>query len=1063
MSLVNPGLGDRLISCVIEIQGREARASDDTVSGRAIKEIVCRQILVLAEYLDRGDGTNALDYDDEQRTASENFYKRQTVGLMAWLLERLHAEPVRTWAEVDELGEILGDLMSGEDTEWRREIVTLGGERGITVERMQTIAGTVAFNTPGGAVSVHVHQARDPDVALNGVDVYLLEEVVGESATEPTGRYAVMVDDPWWGRRIQPAEFVAAPFTQHVTMGYRLNGVIREDGEAVEGANVSLELELDSVEDGRVVCWDSLEYNELVWDSQLETWVEGANVYAPIMTDEDGRWETIVPKGDGALYQRAGDLRDDSAQTAARGMPRCLTGVSCAYLGRKVAVVEGQEAVLDILSGRLEISGEVGTVLRVGMLDDPGEEHTIPASGTVTLSGLAEASYAIVAFRLTAWDTWDQSYGCARVIADVRRGETTSVTLPTMEHYADPDVICGRVWERPGVPAAGMEIVVIDTEECEIVGTLATTDDEGYWEAEIPPEGLGGQPAIHDARWGSLPVLGVPYSDVVLGARAYAAAYEQYKPEAWRRPLRGHKNFQYCPGSVVVRDAESAEEWETEETAYGGWLTTETLPKFKYVADIEELVYGGAQAHIYDVLVDGEVRIAGFELRGQPFDDTGSGAGEYRAAGYYPEQKLLMGGKIHGNVLVGSDRRVTGNLPEAARVGLEFGEHAAFFEARVAPTGGGGEVRSCVADLVCPYCGGPAQRGPSGACLRGFCMQCADAFGRGDAMDCRGYFETPTLAASGAQGYPMRMVRRSERDGSWSRRVAYHWRPDLYDESDAFLTQSGQGQPTNAPRWVAKHVDEVGDGAGFGGFDGDRQDPYVEGHDRSYFEGLEEIDRALGLAALKLVFPYGHVAPMTYVVEIDCVREDGEIETRTVTIPAGTAGPDANNEFGDVIRLVERDKLLAESTGSPYREVGLYTGVADVRLVEPASAPGCKFTIVNDVPWLASVEGVPVEAEAATPVALQMARAWGSPHLLDDAVGQVFLFYVDGGDIHMRRRSGLPGKWSEARAVTDTGDLDEPWAGKDERGELVVVCSRADGRLAVLRSRDDGRTWEEVR
>ena len=1060
MSLVNPGLGDRLIGCVIEIQGREASAGDDTAAGRAIKALVCRRIILLAEYLDRGDGANALDYDDEQRTAGENFYKRETVGLIAWLLARLHAEPVRTWAEVDELAEILADLMTGEDIGWRREIVALGSARGITVERAQTIAGTVAFDTPGGTVTVHVYQARDPDVALNGVDVYLLEELTEEGADGPSGRYAVMVDDPWWGRRIEPAAFAQAPFTQHVAMGYRLTGIIREDGQAVEGANVSLELALDSVEDGRVVCWDSLEFNGLVWDSQLGSWVEGANVYAPITTDEDGRWETIASKGHGALYQREGDRRDDSAETAARGLTRCLSGVSCAYLGRKVAVVEGTEAVLDILSGRLEISGDEGTVLRVGTLDDPGEEHTIPAGGTVTLTGLPEAEHAIVAYRLTAWDTWDQSYGCARVIADVRRGGTTSVTLPTMEHYTDPDVICGRVYERPGVPAAGMDIVVIDTEECEVVGTLATTDADGYWDAEIPPEGLGGQPAIHHATWGSLPVLGVPYSDVVLGARAYAAAYEQYKPEAWRRPLRGHKNFQYCPGSVVIRDAESDEEFGTEETAYGGWVTSETLPKFRYVAHIEELVFGGAQPHAYDVLVDGEVTIAGFELRGQPFDDTGSGAGEYRAAGYYPEQKLLMGGKIHGNVLVGSDEPVTANLPEAARVGLEFGEHAAFFEARALTPGG---ARMGVADLVCPYCGGPAQRGPSGAYLRGFCMQCADAFGRGDAMDCRGYFETPTLAASADGGYAMRMVRRSERDGCWSRRVAYHWRPDLYDETDDFLTQSGPGQPTNAPRWVAKHVDEVGDGAGFGGFDGDLQEPYVEGHDVSYFETLEEIDRELGLTALKLVFPYGHVAPLTYVVEIDCVREDEGIETRTVAIPAGTAGPDANDEFGDVIRLVEREKLLAEHTGSPYREVGLYAGVADVRLVEPGSAPGCEFTIVNDVPWLASADGVPVEAEAATPVALQMARAWGSPHLLDDAVGQVFLFSMDGGDIQMRRRSGLPGEWSAVRAVTDTGDLDESWAGKDARGELVVVCSRADGRPAVLRSRDDGRTWEEVR
>ncbi len=1057
MSLVNPGLGDGLVGCVSAIQSREAAAEDNTARGAAEKATLCRMILLLANALDRGDGTNALDYDDEQRTDQENYYKGFAVGLVSALLGRLHSDPVRTWPEVDELAQMLADLITGEDTSWRREIVQLGDERGVTVARAQTIAGTAAFETPGGTVTAHVYQARDPDVALNGVHVYLLEMLPAEGAEEPSERYAVMVDDAWWGRRIQPAEFVEAPLTEHVTMGYRLLGRILEDGQPVAEANVSLELVLSSVEDGPVICWDSLEYNELIWDAELETWVGGGQVYAPIRTDANGRWEFIAPKGHGALYQRAGDRRDDTPETAQQARARHLSELRCAYAGRKMAVVEDQEAVLDILSGTLEIHGEPDAKVRVGTLDDPGEEHTVPGNGTVTIRGLPEAGHSIVAYKLTAWGTWDQSWGCPRAIAEVRRGETTSVTLAPMEQYTDPDVICGRVYERPGVPAAGIDIVVIDTENYEGLDPIATTDDEGYWEAQIPPEGLGGQPAVHDAQWGSLPVLGVPYSDVVLGARAYAAAYEEYKPEAWRRPLRGHKNFQYCPGSVVVRDCETEETWETVETAYGGWLTAGVLAKFKYVPDIEELVLGGAQPRLYEILVDGEPRLSPFELRGQPFDDSGSGAGEYRAAGYYPEQKLLMGGKIHGNVVRGQDGRIEANLPEAARMGLEFGEHEAFVEMRAV---GLGPARSGVTGMVCPYCGGPAQRGPSGAFLRGYCQQCATAFGRGDAMDCRTYAETPTLA--GDVSYATRLVRLSERDGSWSRLVRCHWRPDLYDETDAFVTQSGRGQPTNAPRWVAKHVDEMGDGLGFGQFDGDQAEPFTPGHSLDYYEALPEIDRELGVAALKLKFPAGHVSPLTYTVEIDCIRCDEEIETRTVTIPLGTSGPQGEDEFGDVLPVVETEKLVAEDVGSPYEEVGLYVGVQDVRLIDPPSAPGCRFTIVNDVPLLASAAGVPVESERATPVAVQMAGAWGGPHLLDDAVGQVFLLYAEGGDIYMRRRAGLPGEWTEPRRLTEGGDASEPWAGKDARGQLVVVCSRGGCRACLLRSLDDGRTWEEL-
>ena len=186
-------------------------------------------------------------------------------------------------------------------------------------------------------------------------------------------------------------------------------------------------------------------------------------------------------------------------------------------------------------------------------------------------------------------------------------------------------------------------------------------------------------------------------------------------------------------------------------------------------------------------------------------------------------------------------------------------------------------------------------------------------------MDCRWYFETPALPATDVAGYELRVVQVSERVGEWSRLIRYHWRPDLYDETDYFATQSGPGQPTNAPRWVTRHVDEVGDGLGFGKFDSDEAEPFTPGHTLEYFEGLPEIDRELGVTALKLRFPAGYAAPAAYVVEIDCVRGDGHIETKRVTIPAGAKGPGVNDPFGDVVRVVEIDKLRAEDGRIPTR------------------------------------------------------------------------------------------------------------------------------------------------
>ncbi|GAH46796.1 unnamed protein product, partial [marine sediment metagenome] len=394
-----------------------------------------------------------------------------------------------------------------------------------------------------------------------------------EGDHEPTGRYVLMVDDPYWGRRIQPTEFSEAPLTESFTMGYRLTGRILEDGEPVENANVSLELALETVEEGRVVCWDSLEYNELVYDAGLDTYVAGATVLAPIRTDAEGRWEFLAPKGHGALYQRKGDLRDDTQQTAARGLARYVHEIYAAYRGRMAVAREGEEAVIDILSGSLEIAADAGANLRVGTLDNPGQRYTVPPGGLVTVSGLPEEEHSIVAFKLTPWGSWDQTWGCPRVLAEVRRGQTTSVTMPPMQHYTEPNFLCGRVYRRFGVPAAGLDIVAIDFETYEVAGVIATTNAEGYWSVTIPPEGLGGEPYVHDPEWGSVPILGTPYSDVVLGARVYSAHYEMYKPEAWRRPGRGHANFQFGPDSVVVRACEGGRLFGTRQSSYGGWIT----------------------------------------------------------------------------------------------------------------------------------------------------------------------------------------------------------------------------------------------------------------------------------------------------------------------------------------------------------------------------------------------------------------------------------------------------------------------------------------------------------
>ncbi len=251
-------------------------------------------------------------------------------------------------------------------------------------------------------------------------------------------------------------------------------------------------------------------------------------------------------------------------------------------------------------------------------------------------------------------------------------------------------------------------------------------------------------------------------------------------------------------------------------------------------------------------------------------------------------------------------------------------------------------------------------------------------------------------------------------------------------------------------------------GKGLGQFDGDQTPSFVPGHDLDYFSALPYINRDLGLAQFKLTFAEDYEVPIDFTVEIDCQRADGEIETITVTVPQGTRGPSVLDPFGEVIRLRPVPKLLAETKDSPYAGCGLYRAVIDIRLIEPEQAPGCRFTVIADVPFLAAPEGVLINSKQASFVALQIGAPHGRPHIFEDAVGQLFLFDVQEGNIRMRRKGGLTSPWEAPRWVTSEGTSDYPWADKDSRGHIILSYQQGPGQVKLLHSPDDGHTWQEV-
>ena len=117
MALINPGLGDRLATATSAVRAHEASARDNPFPLGLWKALVSYALLMMIAVLWRPDGTNALDYNDAQRSTNESFFKHKTVYLLAWYLRLLRQEPVRTWPEVDTLAECLDGLVTEEETD----------------------------------------------------------------------------------------------------------------------------------------------------------------------------------------------------------------------------------------------------------------------------------------------------------------------------------------------------------------------------------------------------------------------------------------------------------------------------------------------------------------------------------------------------------------------------------------------------------------------------------------------------------------------------------------------------------------------------------------------------------------------------------------------------------------------------------------------------------------------------------------------------------------------------------------------------------------------------------
>ena len=159
----------------------------------------------------------------------------------------------------------------------------------------------------------------------------------------------------------------------------------------------------------------------------------------------------------------------------------------------------------------LRIRATPGAYLRVWQGDEAGASYPVPASGVVEMactSGIVNAAQ----YRLSG-GVWDSRFGCPRCWFEVR--DNVTYTMPAMEAYVGLGIVCGRVYRRGAVPAGGVTIMAVSFEEQRDVGRVAVTCASGYWQARVPPRGLGCD--LWAAGYGErVPVRGIPYSETVL-------------------------------------------------------------------------------------------------------------------------------------------------------------------------------------------------------------------------------------------------------------------------------------------------------------------------------------------------------------------------------------------------------------------------------------------------------------------------------------------------------------------------------------------------------------------
>lgn len=743
--------------------------------------------------------------------------------------------------------------------------------------------------------------------------------------------------------------------------------------------------------------------------------------------DPDGTLGPIIfPRGFGALGQRAQDTWPDAPSPE-----RLLQRAEVWYLQRHVDISEGMSATLDVPEVSITVNGP--TDGRVVLWWEDGIRRAggwLGPSGTQTFEGLPPGRYAVACYHVD-----NEDLGLPRQEVIVTTGSAT-VNFPSEFPEADPNLCRGYVYKAGATPAPGATVWIWKPG---LPGRWlsTTTDEQGYWEFDATGMSVGPLVVISEygcAKISTVGGLNGIFWDVAVGGTVGAIVGGQWQPNPnfeegifpWGK-AGAHCNLPIETGSLFLRSQTTGKRYKFMPGEAGG-VVSEPLPKWlisnPWDTPPPDIIYDVCDASgnvITTTTLVGDQQPPWVPLFPQSWQCSAEGR----------PLNLAVGGKIEGNIVESSrtDRITVANLPEACRMGLEFGRWTQPLEGRAIsestlPT-------ECAPPATftgweCPYCGGPAWGDPDGeGYVRGFCMQCADF---GITTDCRTYFITRTLAV--ADDWRIKWVRNTTAGGHIACLIPGWPRPEEYDETDDYLVWDWAG--LGIPRWVAVHLV-------FGQWD---NRTFTDGE--SIADAEARLGRTVGPVMLKLELTQDyHGSGQTLVVH--CTRSDGQPDSRTVVVPPGACA-------GDVLPL-----CWGPHSGYPR---GYYV---DVTGIEKLAGDGAVYArVVNDGPAWHSGLGVEIAQAVHSPYACDLSFSRRDPFLVEDFAGRLHLVYIREGKVLHRVLESGSTTWSEPVDITGSANwphpCEEPSLAPLPHAELLA-SAHSNGATRLWRSRDDGTNW----